>query len=152
MLVVQLCELNGASSLLQSRDIQRFSRWWPHGQQSAHLMLLYCSDGFLVFSCSWGCGPGVCVSCVEPWSKGSWVCLCVHDGFCRIGTGVPGQPSAADSAVNLGLASCPELGENRQYWGLRAKGLQNPHLCVSMVKKGCTYTRFGKSSVINSMD
>lgn len=69
----------------------------------------------------------------------------------RMGTGAPGQHSAADSAMNLGLASCPELGGNGQYWGQQAKLLQNPHLCVSMVRKGPN-TKFGKSSVINSMD
>lgn len=49
-----------------------------------------------------------------------WLC------FCRMGTRAPGQHSAADSAVNLGLASCPELGENGQYWVQQAKWLQNP--------------------------
>lgn len=151
-----------AEQSLQPAAIQRHSEvlWmmtlW---QQSAHIMLLYCSDS-LVFS-SWRSGAAVCVSCVEPWrSKQSWVrvyvCLCVSvmDVLLqesRMDTGVPGQHSAADSAVNLGLASCPQLGENGQYWGQQAKLFQNPHLCVLMIQKGPT-TRFGKSSVNNSMD
>lgn len=49
----------------------------------------------------------VCVFCV------SVMAVLLQES--RIGTGVPGQHSAADSAVNLGLASCPGLGGNGQY-------------------------------------
>lgn len=46
------------------------------------------------------------------------VCVCVMAVLLqesRMGMGVAGQHSAADSAVNLGLALCPELDENGQY-------------------------------------
>lgn len=49
----------------------------------------------------------VCVFCV------SVMAVLLQES--RMGTGAPGQHSAADSAMNLGLASCPELGGNGQY-------------------------------------